>query len=73
MTIARDHTGAVVGQVTTARCYCPGDCNCRHQGSPWNRPNLCGCHQHEHHVQLLTRDGRYVTVPASSVRLETVR
>lgn len=25
------------------RCYCPGDCNCRH---PW-RPNYCGCRGHE--------------------------
>jgi len=24
------------------RCYCPGDCNCRHP----HRTNFCGCKQH---------------------------
>jgi hypothetical protein len=28
------------------RCYCPGDCNCRHQGAPWHRFNYCGCKAH---------------------------
>ncbi len=32
--------------VFATRCYCPGDCNCRHQGQPWSRPNYCGCKRH---------------------------
>lgn len=28
------------------KCYCPSDCNCRHQGPPFYRPNYCGCKQH---------------------------
>lgn len=28
------------------RCYCPSDCNCHHQGPPFNRPNYCGCQEH---------------------------
>lgn len=27
-------------------CLCPGDCNCRHQGAPYNRTNYCGCKAH---------------------------
>jgi hypothetical protein len=65
MTIARDHTGAVVGQVTAAGAE-------QHDGTEeWGA--WSDAPEGFSYLTLLTRDGRYVTVPASSVRLEELR
>jgi hypothetical protein len=59
MTIARDiHTGQVVGQVTAVR-------------RP-SIPQMLGLENAPEGITILTREG-YLTVPATSVRVEEVR
>jgi len=64
MTIARDASGKVLGQVTAVRAGQP----LRVPG--WSTPAR---DSRTDQVTLLTRDGRYVTVPAHTVRLEEIR
>lgn len=64
MTIARTLSGELIGQVTTIRAGQP----LRVPG--WSTPAR---DSRTDQVTLLTRDGRYVAVPASSVRLEDIR
>jgi len=69
MNIARDHTGAVVGQVT--RLHAMTDAQLRQAWT--DAPEAFYETSRGSRLTLLTRDGRYVTVPASSVRLEELR